>query len=274
MEPRDDAGQTAGSAHGGANGTGQPPAAQPGSGSVEADDIDTRIAKAKQEGFDTGFGKGKGRAEREAAQAIQAAAAAERARVLADLGIESDEALEAVKAERAGKAAGKLTPHEQELAKAKAEARKAADALRARDAVLAERDAKLATFAERYFVQYRRSLAASLGQKMGVHATAMADLGRYLDAQIMTEGDGDDAELVLKDGAFRFALAPDDDQDLAPLAAHIAKSCPHWIAPGTAARGSGVVPSRPTAKQNGQPEDPRTQFIRGIADDIAEQVRR
>jgi len=251
------AGQPAGSAHGGANGSGvKPDAAQPGGGTGEPDDIAQRIKAAaqagEQRGFDTGFGKGRGQLEKAVARAAEEAVANARQNMLAELGFESPEAVEVFRAERA-QAEAKRPEAERKIRAAEA-AVKAAER-RAKEATdaLAVAATERAQIGERYFGMYRRNLASEIVAKGGLHATAKADLNLYLDALVKTEDGG---RLVLSDGDLAVELDPEGGAtDLDKIVAHLGKTRAHWFQP-SGTPSSAAPMRRPSAP--GQAPKPKT----------------
>lgn len=161
-----------------------------------------------------------------------------RVEVLRELGLDNDDAMARFRAHRED--AEKQRP---EIEKKEREWK------RQYEGVAKERDdltAQVRTANEAYLSLLMRSYAGDLARSIDAHDSAVPDIETWLDAHTITEGEGEDATLVVTDGDFRIEY--DSKEFSKSLAEHLRKTKPHYSrsrivgGAGTGAAGSATGP--------------------------------
>lgn len=189
-------------------------------------------------------GNGKQDKSAETAARIERERAVAKAELLRELGLDSDDAMAKFRASR------------EEVEKAKPEIeRKEREWKKQHEVAIKERDdlsAQLKAANEQYLAVLMDSRSSEIARQLDAYDKALPDIRLWLDAHTVTEGEGDDAELCVKDGDFKVEF--DGKDFISSVVDHLRKEKPHFHRSrmvGGAGVGAGASVSAPnTAPTN------------------------
>lgn len=211
-------------------------------GTFTADDVN----RARQEGVNIGYAKGKGSAERDIPSRV-------RKELLGEMGFESDEDVERWKAERS-KSQSKVSEHEMRSKKLETRAKEM-------EQQLSEAEKRAQKWHEDWFREYRGRVGVAIAHRLDLKEEYEDDLDRLLTATLKRP-EGDETVLKFEYEKESVDMASRDAVD--KIAATLLKRKPGWVKAANIGTTSGYAPFRSPAsiKDAGERPETKEEFVK------------